>query len=113
MVFEKRGITRDPDFIIKYPDGKEEYLEFQYAKEELNNYDFKISKITPKSKKLKKANTRILYLIKPSAKFAIIPPEWIVENSIKTVAPAWGNAPVYRVPNEKFSKLMEADKSFS
>lgn len=109
----KGGITREPDFIVKSPNGKEEYLEFQYAKEELNNYDFKISKITPKSKKLKKENTRILYLIKPSAKFAIISPEWIVKNSIRTVAAAWGNAPVYRVSNENFDKLMEGDKNLA
>jgi len=84
----KGGITRGPDFVIKYPDSKEEYLEFQYAKEELNNYDFKISKITPKSKKLKKENTKILYLIKPTAKFALIKLEWIVKNGVKTVATA-------------------------
>lgn len=109
----KGGITREPDFVIKLPDGKEEYLEFQYAKEELNNYDFKVSKITPKSKRLKKESTRILYLIKPSAKFAIIPPKWIAKNSIRTFAAAWGNAPVYRVPREKFDKLMEKDKDLA
>ncbi|MCW1311781.1 MAG: hypothetical protein OH324_03075 [Candidatus Parvarchaeota archaeon] len=105
----KGGITREPDFVIKYPDGKEEYLEFQYA-EKVNHYDFKTSKITPKSKKIKKENTKILYLIKPSAKFAIISPEWIVNNSIKTVAAAWGNVPVYRVSKENFEKLFEEDK---
>lgn len=107
----KGGITREPDFVIKYPNSKEEYLEFQYAKEELNNYDFKISKITPKSKKLKKEDTKILYLIKPTAKFALIELEWIIKNSVKTVAAAWGNAPVYRVPSEKFNELLEEDKN--
>lgn len=107
----KGGITREPDFVIVYPNLKKEYLEFQYTKEELKYYDFKISKITPKSKKLKKENTKILYLIKPTAKFAIIELEWIVKNSVKTVAAAWGNAPVYRVPSEKFNELFEEDKN--
>ncbi len=105
----KGGITREPDYIVKYPDGKTELIEFQYAKEEGNNYDFKISKITPKKKK--NDNTKILYLIKPTAKFAFIEPEWIVNNSIKTVAAAWGNAPVYSVDGNIFNKIMSSDKN--
>lgn len=50
----KGGITREPDFIIKYSNKKTKYVEFQYAKEELKAYDFKISKIAPKDRKLKK-----------------------------------------------------------
>ena len=63
----KGGITREPDFIIKY-NKKTEYIEFQYAKEEQKAYDFKISKIAPKNKKLKKRvpkkDTKVLYIIK-------------------------------------------------
>ena len=107
----KGGITREPDFVIKYPNGTEEFLEFQYAKEELSNYDFKISKITPKRKKLQKENKKILYLVKPIARFAIIEPDWIAKNGIKTVAAAWGNAPVYRVPSKQFNEFLEEDKN--
>ena len=110
----KGGITREPDFIIKYSNSKTEYIEFQYAKEELKAYDFKISKIAPKNRQLKKRipkkDTKILYIIKPTGEFAILEPSWIANNSQQTVAPAWGNAPVFRVPKEKFKKVLKKDK---
>ena len=113
----KGGITREPDFIIQYSNKKTEYVEFQYAKEELKAYDFKISKIAPKDRKLKKrvpkADTKILYIIKPTGEFAILEPSWIISNSKETVAPAWGNAPVFRVPKEKFKKVLQKDKKLS
>lgn len=109
----KGGITRDPDFSITYPDGKIEYIEFQYAKEKLKAYDFKISKIAPKNKKSKKRvpkkDTKILYIIKPTYEFALIEPAWICNNAIQTVAPAWGNAPVFRVKENKFRKIFKKD----
>ena len=43
----KGGITREPDFIVIYPNSKKEYIEFQYTKNEIKAYDFKISKIAP------------------------------------------------------------------
>ena len=110
----KGGITREPDFVVKYSNNKTEYVEFQYAKEELKAYDFKISKIAPKDRKLKKrvpkADTKILYIIKPTAEFAILEPSWIAKHSQQTVAPAWGNAPVFRVPKDKFKKVLKKDK---
>ena len=110
----KGGITREPDFVVKYSNKKMEYIEFQYAKEELNAYDFKISKIAQKNRQLKKRipkkDTKILYIIKPTGEFAILEPSWIVSNSKETVAPAWGNAPVFRVPKEKFKKVLQKDK---
>ena len=113
----KGGITREPDFIVKYSDNKTKYIEFQYAKEELKAYDFKISKIAPKDKKLKKRvpkkDTKILYIIKPTGEFAIIEPSWVVNNSQQTVAPAWGNAPVFRVSKEKFKKVLQKDKKLT
>ena len=36
------GITRDPGFIVIYPDGRKEFIEAQYAKKDLKFYDFKI-----------------------------------------------------------------------
>ena len=69
----KGGITREPDFIVSYSDKKTEYVEFQYAKEELDAYDFKISKIAPKDRKLKKRipkrDTKILYIIQSKNTF--------------------------------------------
>lgn len=111
----KGGITREPDFIVIYPDGKKEYIEFQYAKNEIKAYDFKISKIAPSDRKLKKRiskkDTKILYITKPTHEFALIEPEWIVNNSEKTVAAAWGNAPVFRVKKEDFKKILTKDEN--
>ena len=109
----KGGITRDPDFIIKRPNRKNEYIEFQYTKKELKAYDFKVSKIAPKDKKLKKRipreDTSILYVIKPTYEFAILKPSWIVKHSKQTVASAWGNAPVFRVSVDDFKKVLKKD----
>ena len=111
----KGGITREPDFIVIYPDGKKEYIEFQYAKNEIKAYDFKISKIAPSNRKLKKRvpkkDTKILYIIKPIYEFALIEPEWIVNHSEKTVAAAWGNTPVFRVKKEDFEKILIKDET--
>jgi len=110
----KGGITREPDFIIKYSNGKTKFIEFQYAKEELNAYDFKISKIAPRDRILKKRipkdDTEILYIIKPTNSFAILDPSWIMKNSKETVAAAWGNAPVFRVPASKFKSILSKDR---
>lgn len=111
----KGGITREPDFIVKYAGGEVKYIEFQYAKEQLRAYDFKISKIAPKDRKLKKRvpkkDTEILYIIKPTSEFALIEPAWIVKNSKETVAAAWGNAPVFRVPSDNFGKILRTDNA--
>lgn len=113
----KGGITREPDFIIKYSDGKTKFIEFQYAKEEQNAYDFKVSKIAPINKALKKRvpkrDTEILYIIKPTCEFALLDPSWIVENSKETVAAAWGNAPVFRVSASKFKSILKKDKDLN
>ena len=110
----KGGITREPDFIIQYSSQQKEYIEFQYAKEKLKAYDFKISKISPKNKNLKKRipkdDTKFLYMIKSTGKFAILEPTWIASNSHQTVAPAWGNAPVFKVSKKVFEKTLQKDK---
>ena len=109
----KGGITRDPDFIVRRPNGQTEYMEFQYTENELKAYDFKISKIAPKDRRLKKRvpreDTKILYVIKPTCEFAFLKPSWIIKNSRQTVAPAWGNAPVFRVPDSEFKKVFKKD----
>jgi len=113
----KGGITREPDFVIRYPGGKTKFVEFQYTKEELSAYDFKISKIAPTDKTLKKRipkdDTEILYIIKPTNKFAFLQPSWIIKNAKKTVAAAWGNAPVFRVPTGKFKSILQEDKNLN
>jgi len=110
----KGGITRDPDFVIKYSNGNINYVEFQYAKKELKDYDFKISKITRKDRssghRVPKSDTEILYIVKPTYEYAIIEPQWIVNNSKRDVAAAWGNSPVYRVSQEDFRKILQVDK---
>lgn len=110
----KGGITREPDFVIRHPDGQIKFLEFQYAKQELGAYDFKVSKITPTDRKLKarvpKKDTEILYVIKPTSEFALLTPEWIAKNSTQTQAAAWGNAQVYRVEAQAIKKLMKQDE---
>lgn len=110
----KGGITREPDFIVKYSNGETKYIEFQYAKEELSAYDFKISKIAPRDRKQKKrvpkSDTEILYIIRPTYEFALLEPLWIFKNSKQTVAAAWGNAPVFRVSKDKFKKVLQKDK---
>ena len=113
----KGGITREPDFIIKYPNKKYEYIEFQYTKKELKAYDFKISKIAPKDRLLKKRipkkDTKVLYIIKPIGEFALLQPSWIAKNAKETIAPAWGNAPVFRVSKEKLKKILRKNKKLS
>jgi hypothetical protein len=52
-----------------------------------------------------------LYLIKPTSKFALLDPLWIVKNSKETVTAAWGNAPVFRVPKARFEKVLRKDAS--
>ena len=111
----KGGISREPDFIIKWTNKPDEYVEFQYTKAELKAYDFKVSKIAPKDRKLKKripkSGIQILYIIKPIYEFAFLDPLWIVKNSKETVAPAWGNAPVFRVDEKKIKNLLKPDKN--
>ena len=51
-----------------------------------------------------------MYIIKPTYEFALIEPEWIVNNSERSVAAAWGNAPVFRVKKEDFKKILRKDE---
>lgn len=110
----KGGITREPDFIAEV-DTKIIKLEFQYAeKEDLNFYDFKVSKVT-KVVKVNKKRVRnaikdkmFIYIHKPSLKYAIFEPSWILNNSEYGMVEAWRSY-AYRVPKEKFEKLLKPD----
>ncbi|MCX7905826.1 MAG: hypothetical protein N2446_03900 [Elusimicrobiales bacterium] len=105
------GISREADFIAEVNDINIE-IEFQYAeKENLDFYDFKISKVSKKIKNKRKPieNKLFVYVNKPSKKFSIFSPQWIMENSKIGEVAAW-RSPAYRVPKEKFEKILKDDK---
>lgn len=110
----KGGITREPDFIIKYQNEESKSIEFQYAKEVMGAYDFKISKVATKNKNdktYKPKDVQILYVIKPTAEFALLNPEWVIQHGRRDIATAWGNAPVFRVDQKKLKKILKKDVS--
>lgn len=108
------GITGEPDFVVHINSEKNLFVEFQYAeREDLEYFDFKISKVTKKTKDGRiPHNDRIfLYILKNSLRYAFIPPEWIAEHGKIDVVPAWGSRPAYRVPKEDLEKILKEDKS--
>lgn len=108
----KGGITREPDFIAEINGNKIE-IEFQYAdKTNLEYYDFKVSKVAKmkSGKRVPISNKVFIYIHKPLLKFAIFQPEWIIENSKYGMVEAWRSY-AYRVPKEKFEKLLKDDDS--
>jgi hypothetical protein len=106
------GITREPDFEAAI--GKETIsFEFQYAeKPDLPLYDFKVSKVAPKRKGKREPleNKQFIYIVKPLLKYAIFSPKWVFENGEYGMVPAWRSY-AYRVPKEKFQKLLNYDES--
>ncbi|MBX6422299.1 hypothetical protein [Thermosulfurimonas sp. F29] len=110
----KGGITREPDFVVYVGEKKQLFIEFQYAeKEDLQFFDFKISKVSKKRGEIREpySDRLFLYVLKPSAKYALIEPKWIAENGMIDSVPAWGSRQAYRVPKEKFEKLFKEDKT--
>jgi hypothetical protein len=106
----KGGVSREPDFIAEINGEKIEF-EFQYAeKADLEFYDFKVSKIAKKkgSKRMPVENKFFVYIHKPSLKYAIFRPEWIVKNGEYGMVPAWRSY-AFRVPKAKFEKLLKPD----
>lgn len=104
------GISRASDFIGEI-NNKIIEIEFQYAeKENLDFYDFKISKVVKKveKKKVPIKNKLFVYIHKPSFRFAIFTPKWILKNGKIGEVPAW-RTPAYRVPKEKFETLLKED----
>lgn len=112
--FLRKGvITRQPDFVAR-TNGEEFYVEFQYSdREDLDFFDFKISKVVKKVKgKLQPHSDRLfLYVLKPSSRYAFIKPEWIVENAQRGPVPAWGSSEAYRVPGEKLLAMASCDEA--
>jgi hypothetical protein len=110
------GITRDPDFVVYVGQEKKIFVEFQYAdKEDLQFFDFKISKVAKKIKNKKERMPHndkfFLYILKNSLRYAFIKPKWIVENGNIGVVAAWGSREAYRVPKERFEKILKKDES--
>jgi hypothetical protein len=112
MFLRQGGISREPDFIVKGLDT-ELKIEFQYAdREDLQYFDFKISKVARKVKGERRPHEdRIfLYILKPSSKYAFLTPKWIFKNSISGSVPAWGNREAYRVPKDVFLEQFKYDE---
>lgn len=106
----KGGVSREPDFIAEI-DNKKIELEFQYAeKADLEFYDFKVSKVAKKkgNKRESIGSKFFIYIHKPSLKYAIFTPEWIMGNSKYGMVEAWRSY-AFRVPKEKFERLLKPD----
>lgn len=108
----KGGVSRESDFIADI-DKEEIKFEFQYAeKADLKFYDFKVSKVTKKkdNKRRPIENKFFVYIHKPSLKYAIFKPEWIMKNGDYGMVPAWRSY-AFRVPRGKFEELFEPDST--
>jgi len=114
MVFKEGGITREPDFIAYVGEKEKLFVEFQYAdKEDLQYFDFKISKVAKKKggERIPYDDRIFLYILKNSLRYAFIEPKWIVEHGEIGVVDAWGSRPAYRVPKEDFESILKSDES--
>ena len=108
------GITREPDFVVYINKKEKLFVEFQYAdKEDLQFFDFKISKVAKKIKegRIPHENKIFLYILKNSLRYAFISPGWIVEHGEIGVVPAWGSRQAYRIPKGNFEKILKKDNS--
>jgi len=108
------GITRNPDYIVYINENEKLFIEFQYAnKEDLQFFDFKISKVAKKVKgeRIPHKNKIFFYILKNSLRYAFITPQWIIENGEIGIVPAWGSRQAYRVPRKKFEKILTKDET--
>jgi hypothetical protein len=107
----KGGVTRKPDFVASV-DGEKIEIEFQYAgREDLNYYDFKISKVVKTTGQKKEAhqNTLFFYIHKIYVKYAVFSPQWVVNHGDIGTVEAW-RSNAYRVPKEVFETLLISDE---
>lgn len=108
----KGGVSREPDFVAEINNKNIEF-EFQYAeKGGLEYYDFKVSKVAKKkgSKRLPIANKFFIYIHKPSLKYGVFKPEWILQNGKYGMVEAW-RSNAFRVPKDKFEGILKPDSS--
>lgn len=108
----KGGVSREPDFIAEI-NGEQMEFEFQYAeKADLDFYDFKVSKVAKKKgyKREPIQNKFFVYIHKPSMRYGIFKPEWIVKNGEYGMVPAWRSY-AFRIPKEKFGRLLQLDSA--
>ena len=108
----KGGVTREPDYRAKI-DSKGFDIEFQYAdKICLDYFDFAVSKITKKNRKMGKRephqDRKILYILKTNYSFAFFDPEWVLKNGKIGFVDAW-RKDAYRIPRTKFLKVLKSD----
>ena len=105
-----RGMTGAPDYQANWGDGESRLYEFQLAEDtaKLQFFDFKVSKVGKKQggrARVPYTDRDFFYIIKDTAQYAFIAPEWIDQNGQVCGVPAWGNRTAYRVPREVFLPL--------
>ena len=100
------NISQQPDYRAEWEDKQSFLYEFQYATEteNLSHFDFKVSKVGKKTKgvRIPHKDREFFYVAKPTAQYAFISPEWIMQNGREAPVPAWGSRPAYRVPRDIF-----------
>lgn len=108
------GITREPDYLVENV-ASVNAVEMQYGSGRLTEQsmiDFKKSKIASKRKgiRIPKEGLLICYLFSEAPKqYAFLTPKWIYANSREGVAPAWGNAPTYKLPGDRMLDKIKQD----
>ena len=105
-----RGVTGTPDYQANWGDGESRLYEFQFAEDttKLQFFDFKESKVGKKQggrARVPYTDRDFFHIIKDTAQYAFISPEWIAQNGQVRGVPAWGNRTAYRVSREVFLPL--------
>lgn len=97
--------------MASWGDGESRLYEFQLAEDttKLQFFDFKVSKVGKKQggqARMPYTDRDFFYIIKDTAQYAFIAPEWIAQSGQVRGVPAWGNRMAYRVPREVFLPLL-------
>ena len=106
-----RGVTGSPDYLASWGDGESRLYEFQLAEDttKLQFFDFKVSKVGKKQggqARMPYTDRDFFYIVKDTAQYAFIAPEWIAQNGQVRGVPAWGNRTAYRVPRAVLLPLL-------
>ena len=105
-------ITQEPDYIGIWPDESQMLYEFQYAEsiDRLRYFDFKLSKVGKKSpgrERVAHKDRKFFYVVKPTAQYALVTPDWIMKNGREGPVSAWGNRVAFRVAVENFQRMLK------